>query len=107
MSKRVTDSELLRLIHLVKAKVAGLPAIPKWPAGTTTAFRQACDAHHAAARVIVQELVKDHGARLSTPLGGFRLSMAGVAASCTSGESGLLTNWINAAYRELDRRRAA
>jgi len=106
MSKRVTDDELLQLIHFVKAKVAALPVIPKRPTGTTDDFRSACDAHHAAARVAVQELVKDAHARLTTPLGGFRLAIAGVAATCTSGESGLLTNWINAAYRELDRRRA-
>lgn len=98
MSRRLTDAELLQLVHLVNAKVAALPVIQagQW---------QTHDAHHAAAKLLVAELVKDHGARVTKPLGGFRLAMAGVAATCTAGESGLLTNWINAAYRDLDRRR--
>lgn len=100
MSKRVTDDELLKLVHLVKARVATLPVI-------TANERASIDAHHGAASALVNELVAERGARLSTPAGGYRLAVAGVAASCTSGHSGLLTNWINAAYRALDRRRAA
>lgn len=107
MSKRVTDDELLKLIHHVKAKRDALPVIPKVSSPMPAFFFRDCYANHAAARALVQELVTDRGARLTTPLGGFRLSMAGVSATCTSGASGLLTNWINAAYRELDRRRAA
>ncbi|QFR32411.1 hypothetical protein [Ancylobacter sp. TS-1] len=107
MSKRVSDNELLTLVHFVKVQVAALPDIPKANAAVASVFFQAVDAHHAAARALVQDLVRDHGARLTNPLGGFRLSMAGVSATSTSGESALLTNWINAAYRELDRRRAA
>lgn len=107
MSKRITDDELLKLIHFVKAKVAGLPTIPESIAPSPGAFVQAVDAHRAAASALVQGLIKDHGARSSQPLGTFRLSLGGVSTTCTSGESGLLTNWINAAYRELDRRRAA
>ncbi|GLK74706.1 hypothetical protein KHC23_22920 [Ancylobacter dichloromethanicus] len=100
MSKRVTDTELLAILHDVKAKRDTLPAIT--PADWSTH-----DAHHSAAAALVQSLVKEQGARLTTPLGGFRLSLAGVIATCTSGHSGLILNWINAAYRELDRRRAA
>lgn len=106
MSKRVTDDELLQLIHFVKAKVSALPAMAG-PDAPRDIYWDSRDAFHKAAADLVAELVKDPRHRLTKPLGGFRLSMAGVAASCTSGESGLLTNWINAAYRELDRRRAA
>lgn len=106
MSKRVTDDDLLKLLHHVKARVAALPAFA--PSGALMeSLREASDARHAAAKALVAELVKDQGARLTTPLGGYRLAMAGVTTTCTSGESGLLGNWILAAYRELDRRQAA
>lgn len=100
MSKRVTDAELLAILHDVKAKRQALPEVIRDDWSTH-------DAHHAAAAALVQSLVKERGARFSTPLGGFRLSLAGVTATCTAGHSGLITNWIGAAYRELDRRRAA
>lgn len=100
MSRRLSDTELLAILHDVKAKSDALPAIVRGDWSTH-------DAHHAAAAALVQSLVQERGARLSTPLGGFRLSLAGVTATCTAGHSGLVTNWISAAYRELDRRRAA
>ncbi|WAC26314.1 hypothetical protein [Ancylobacter sp. SL191] len=99
MKKRVTDDELLKLIHHVKA---GQAAIPPIKVGDLASY----DDHRRVADATVDELVKNYGARHSQPLGTHRLAMAGVTASCTSGHSGLLTNWINAAYRELDRRRA-
>lgn len=104
MRTRLTDAELLQLVHLVKAKCAALPAMVG-PDAPRDIYWGSRDAFHKAASDLVAELVKDHGARLTKSLGGFRLAMAGVAATCTAGESGLLTNWINAAYRELDRRR--
>lgn len=100
MKKRISDSELLDLIQVVKAKKAGLPDVVTRDSSTLAAYFGAADA-------AVEELVKNHGARLTRPRGEQRLSMAGVATTCTHGSSGLLTNWINAAYRELDRRRLA
>ena len=99
MKNRLSDHELLKFVHLVKAKLAALPAIS---AGDWASH----DAFHRAAAGLVSELVTDHGGRLSRPLGGHRLSMAGVSATSTCGENGVVTNWISAAYRELDRRRA-
>lgn len=107
MSKRLTDDELLKLVHFVKAKREALPTIPKYSAPLPAVYFRDLDAHHAALRALVQDLIRDNGARLSKPCGGFRLAMGGISATCASGESGLLTNWINAAYRELDKRRAA
>lgn len=60
------------------------------------------DHRQAAGRKAVQRLVEDHGARFS--LSGaheYRLTLAGVTTTCTSGEWGLMTNWLNAASRKL------
>lgn len=96
--------ELEKLLRRVSLKIAGLPAIAA--IDDPEVSRASMDAHHAGARALVDELVTHHGARFSTPSGGFRLSMGGVITTCTSGESGLLTNWVNAAQRKLDEGRA-
>ncbi|QIB34774.1 hypothetical protein [Ancylobacter pratisalsi] len=100
MKKRVSDDELLTLIHLVKRKQRLLPAIKGDDYSTHAPFHTAC-------ADLVASLVRDHGARLSHPLGGHRLSLAGVSSTSTGGENGVINNWITAAYRELDRRHAS
>lgn len=100
MSKRVSDDELLKLVHMVKAKREALPVIRSGDLSTH-------EPYHRAAEQLLAELVRDHGGRVSKPLGATRLLLAGVASTCTYDAAGLLSNWIAAAYRELDRRRVA
>jgi hypothetical protein len=54
-----------------------------------------------AASTILADLVASHDAKLRLTSGTTELRIAGVRASCTWGDSGLLANWRAAALRRL------
>lgn len=50
----------------------------------------------------VKRLVSEHGAKFrGQGWDGYRLRLAGVSTSCTSGHWGLITNWLTAARKKL------
>lgn len=57
--------------------------------------------HMQAYRGIIDDLVADEGAiyRAGDPRS---LKLAGIRTSCTCGDKGLLSNWINAASRRIE-----
>jgi len=57
---------------------------------------------NAHAAVVIAELVDQHGASYRPRADANRLSIAGVASSCTwSADMGLLQNWLNTAALRL------
>mgnify|MGYP005998649311 CR=1 FL=1 len=65
-------------------------------------------AHQGAYRKIIDDLVAEEGAAYRSGSGdGYRLTLAGIATTCTGGDAGLLRNWVNAASRRLAAMQAA
>ncbi|MCJ8143836.1 hypothetical protein MKI84_13005 [Ancylobacter sp. A5.8] len=100
MSTRLPDDELLKLIHLLKDRSAALPA-------ATGSDLASIQTRRDAILQLIGDLERGHGAKFNTRWNGATLVMAGIRATSTSGPAGAMQNWITAAYRELDRRRAA
>lgn len=87
-------------IHAEAEKRSPRPELP--PGRITDDYWEAHRAHSEAGRKVVQRLVDELGGRFSlTGAHDHRLTLAGVSTSCTSGEWGLITNWLRAARRKL------
>lgn len=56
---------------------------------------------HQAARKFLAELEKSEGARVDGLSGSYKLRLAGINTSCTSGWLGLLRNWCRAARARI------
>ena len=64
-------------------------------------------AEQAAYRAVIEDLVTDYNAHYRSGIAdAYVLKIAGVRTSCTGGDAGLLTNWINAARRNLEQAKA-
>lgn len=88
-------SELSRLIDLIEIRLAMVPA---WKYED----RDSWAAHESAVGKIIDDLVEREDARFAqSGCGGFSLKLGGVRTSCTSGEHGLLKNWVTAARRRM------
>lgn len=88
----ISSRSLLDAVHLVKAKLATLPPLDP-------SFRAPFD---AAVHGICAELQAE-GASVGHRHDGDFIRFAGVRASSTGGRVAALTNWVDAAYRRLDR----
>lgn len=95
-------SDLQRLIDLVDEKLAALPKLNS--RSTSAEWRD----HGVRLVDVVCDLEEKEGARENGDYGrGYRLTMAGVTATCTSGRHGLLRNWQNAARKRLEKEQGA
>lgn len=97
MTKKLNVARVERMIAVVDAGLAVLATRAK----LDNAYED-CRAHQSAAVAILNSLQNEHGAAFNAGGAGYSLRLADIQSSCTSGASGLLTNWINAARRRLD-----
>lgn len=84
--------DLLTCLHDVKAIMDAVPV---------------SDFHAAKSQLAEQILAKYPTAKFNDRWDGCRISLAGVQASSTMGLKAALRNWVQAAYRALDRKAAA
>lgn len=90
----MSTANLSRLIDLVEAKLAGLPAIEH---NRYDGFA----AHTRAACAALDELVQTEGARWRRAGDAINLTLGGIRASATGGESAAMRNWLNGARRRV------
>lgn len=90
----------------IEAAIARVEAIRAW-ADNEAAFYQSTTnddwkKRGEIGRRAMERLVSEHGAKFRAGVAdAYRLSLAGVSSSCTSGEWGLMSNWLTAARRKL------
>ncbi|TPM06791.1 MULTISPECIES: hypothetical protein [unclassified Mesorhizobium] len=97
MTRKLDVARVKRMIEVVDAGLAVLATRPK-----LDDVYEDCQAHRRAAVAILNSLQDEHGATYSAGGAAFTLRLADIQSSCTSGPSGLLTNWQNAARRRLE-----
>jgi hypothetical protein len=87
--------ELKRLIDLIEVRLATLPAYSYDDRAT----------YNAAVNKIVDQLTEAEGAKFTDHINGgaCAFKLAGIRATCTSGTTGALTNWIAAARRAIEK----
>jgi len=96
MSKPLDVAELKRLIEDIDLRLC---LVPDW----IYEDRESWKRHDAALGKIIDHLVENEQAAFRpASFGAYSLRLAGVRTSCTSGEHGLLKNWIIAARRAID-----
>lgn len=84
------------------AKVEAAHAAAKAEAGPAEHSAEWWDRWRDIMHRLEDQLRADLGARISDPIAGARVSIAGVSATCTAGVSGALHNWCAAARRKLE-----
>lgn len=94
-TKIAEPEELRRLIPIVEAKLATLPAI-------VTGRLASYEARRAAVDRALAELRSEVGARVKNVRWGVcSLRIAGIAVTCTAGGAGAMRNWLTRAERQL------
>lgn len=88
-----TQNNLVRVVAVVRAKLATLP-----PYDFTRR-----DEHNRQVQAIFRALETEEKARRGSVAGSDTITMAGVRSTCSSGGAELLSNWIAAANRRLDK----
>ena len=89
-------NDLLQHIHYIKQARNNLPA--------TTSSGEGWEARRKAIEELAQAISRDlPKVRITERCDGARVSIAGIRATSTSGLDGALANWVNAAYRHLDK----
>lgn len=89
-------TDLLKHIHYVKEARKNLPPV--------TTGGDGWDARRKALEELAQAIGRDlPKASITERYDGARVSIAGIRASSTSGLDGALSNWVAAAYRQLDK----
>ena len=93
-AKVAAPEELRRMIRIVEAKLAQVPAIE---GGGLPRF----DAHRKAVDKALGELRTEVGARVNNEWDGCSLRIGGIAVTCTAGGAGAMRNWIGRAERAI------